>query len=373
MLHSHSGCWTLRTPYVIAMRFGCVGVHLNRVHMHECVSWSTTTGRCLTGAPRAAPCRIELKTGALLVFPSWVQTSILVLPPAKPSASSRTFRAPVPPNHVAQADREGRDLGFAPGFAAADAAPPPLSAAASILHLALPGDPTATAAAVVPLRVPTPPPTGLRRLRTSNPDMPETPPDTPLETPPQTPPQAPPEPTPNTAHHSNSGANPGARPTGDLGTCDIFETLWYMYGSPVSVHNLEDVDPDLDLVVLRELALTAFDAFRRCFKEDGNDAEHGYPGSLGDDLFAYQSHWPNTRDYPCTAGLKGAAAAEREEEWQRAFSTYVMGATHQRMLTAGAHPHHCASSHSPSSFPSPPRWLGVQCTHTHFCMHAHLG
>lgn len=281
--------------------------------------------------PLPAPCRIELKTGALIMFPSWVQASILVLPPAKPTAASRTFRPPVPRNHVAQADRDGRDLGFAPGFAAADAAPPPMSAAASILHLALPGDPTATAAAVVPLHIPTPPPAGLRRLRASDPDVPDTPPQTPPETSQETPPDA--------AHSSSGGggADPSSQPAANVGTCDVFENLWYMYGSPVSVHNLEDVDPELDLVALRELAASAFDAFRRCFKDNGNDADHGIPGSLGDDLFAYQAHWPNTRDYPCTAGLEGAAAEEREEQWHRAFEAYV-GAMHQRMLTAGTRP-----------------------------------
>lgn len=339
-----------------------------------------------------------------MIFPSWVQTSILILPPERPSAgdAGRASEQPAPTNHVTQADRAELELGFAAGFSAADAAPPPRSAAASILHLALPGDPPATASGVLPLRIETPRVAAGRRLRSE--DDPDAEPDTqqdgqpdeqPHEQPDEQPHEQPddqpddqpdeqPEENPDTDSHvqpvvdsdAHSDAQPDLQPDAqpttqldaqpdthpddpapppehatdtavggspqappaplDLGTCDTFEHLWYMYGSPVSVHNLEAVDPELDLVKLRDLALAAFEAFRRCFPEDGNDAEHGYPGSLGDDLFAYQSHWPNTRDYPCAGGLEGAAAVEREEEWQRAFATYVMGAMHQRMLTAGA-------------------------------------
>lgn len=245
--------------------------------------------------PWEACCRIELRTGDLLIFPSWVQTSILVLPPAANAA--RSGNQPAPVNRVAQADAASLDLGFAPGFGAADAPPPPRSAAASVMHLALPGFPPATASAVLPLRIPMAPPATPRRALQGDPPA-----------------------------------------DADAGTCDTFDYLWYMYGSPVSVHNLEDVDPTLDLVQLRQLALAAFEAFRRCFPKDGNDDDHEYPGSLGDDLFAYQSHWPNTREYPCTGGLDGQAATDREEAWQRAFATYVMGAMHKRMLTAGASP-----------------------------------
>eukprot|EP00892_Ulva_mutabilis_P005564 jgi/Ulvmu1/337/UM001_0341.1 len=210
--------------------------------------------------------KVELRTGDLLIFPSWVQTSILVLPPSTHAAARG--KAPPAPNRVAQAAAAGLALGFAPGFGAADAPPPPQAASASVLHLALPGYPPATAAAVLPLRIP------------------------------------PSRPSPTPAPAADSPTPP------------------------------RRANPPPTSEPLRVLAMAAFEAFRRCFPEDGNDDEHEYPGSLGDDLFAYQSHWPNTRDYPCTGGLAGADAEERAGEWQRAFATYVMGAMHQRMLTA---------------------------------------
>lgn len=108
------------------------------------------------------------------------------------------------------------------------------------------------------------------------------------------------------------------------------------------LHNLQaypllgvQVDPQLDVHALRSLALTAFEAFKNCLPNKGEEFNRESPGSLGDELFEWQSRWPDAASSPCNGGNPGQNSAQLEREWRTAFSAYVGSDEHDRMLRAG--------------------------------------
>lgn len=95
------------------------------------------------------------------------------------------------------------------------------------------------------------------------------------------------------------------------------------------------VDPQLDLHALRSLALTAFEAFKNCLPDRGEQFDRASPGSLGDELFAWQSSWPDAGTTPCDGGQPGSIGQQVEREWRAAYTAYLESDEHSHMLRAG--------------------------------------
>lgn len=95
------------------------------------------------------------------------------------------------------------------------------------------------------------------------------------------------------------------------------------------------VDPQLNLHALRTLALTAFKAFKSCLPNKGEEFDRESPGSLGDELFEWQSNWPEPGSIPCDGGQPGPIGQRMEKEWRAAYSAYLDSEEHAHMLRAG--------------------------------------
>lgn len=99
------------------------------------------------------------------------------------------------------------------------------------------------------------------------------------------------------------------------------------------------VDPQLDLHALRSLALAAFAAFRNCLPNKGEEFDRESPGSLGDEMFDWQTKWPDPGSTPCDGGQPGPVGREIEKQWRAAYTAYLDSETHTRMLQAGKYVH----------------------------------
>lgn len=97
------------------------------------------------------------------------------------------------------------------------------------------------------------------------------------------------------------------------------------------------VDPQLDLHALRSLALAAFEAFRNCLPNKGEEFDRESPGSLGDELFDWQTRWPDPGSTPCDGGRPGPVGQKIEKEWRAAYAAYLHSEAHVHMLRAGVH------------------------------------
>jgi hypothetical protein len=95
------------------------------------------------------------------------------------------------------------------------------------------------------------------------------------------------------------------------------------------------VDPQLNLQALLTLALAAFDAFKNCLPLKGEQFDREVPGSLGDELYDWQSQWPYPGSTPCDGGQPGPIGEQLEREWHAAYSAYIGSEEHAHMLRAG--------------------------------------